>query len=136
MQIWPKNILVDAGPLIALATKRDAYHPQALAFAAKCESRMVSSWAVVAEVAHFLDGVQRTNLYRMIEDGFLHIEELKDSDATRLIEITRKYPRADLDDATLVVLAERLDITQIATTDKTDFAAYRTKTGKHFNNVF
>jgi len=49
VQIWPKNILVDAGPLIALATKRDAYHPQALAFAAKCESRMVSSrvWAPV-----------------------------------------------------------------------------------------
>lgn len=41
-----------------------------------------------------------------------------------------------LADATLIVLAERLDITQIATTDKTDFAAYRTKTGKHFSNVF
>jgi len=94
------------------------------------------SWAVIAEVAHFLDGVQRTNLYRMIEDAFLHTEELKDSDATRLIEITRKYPRADLGDATLVVLAERLDITQMATTDRTDFAAYRTKTGRHFNNVF
>ena len=97
---------------------------------------MISSWPVVGEVAHFLDDKQRTNLYRMIEDGFLHIEELKNSDATRLIEITRKYPRADLADATLVVLAERLDITQIATTDKTDFAAYRTKTGKHFNNLF
>ena len=69
---------------------------------------MISSWPVVGEVAHFLDDKQRTNLYRMIEDGFLHIEELKNSDATRLIEITRKYPRADLADATLVVLAERL----------------------------
>ena len=97
---------------------------------------MVSSWAVIAEVAHFLDGVQRTNLYRMIEDGFLHIEELKNSGATRLIEITRKYSRADLGDATLVVLAERSDITQVATTDKTDFAVYRTKTGKHFTNLF
>ena len=54
---------------------------------------MISSWAVVGEVAHFLDDKQRTNLYRMIEDGFLHIEELKNSDSTRLIEITRKYPR-------------------------------------------
>ena len=72
----------------------------------------------------------------MLEDGFLHLEDVRDSDATRLIEITRKYPQADLADATLVVLAERLGSTNIAALDKTDFAVYRTKTGKPFNNLF
>lgn len=72
----------------------------------------------------------------MPEDGFLHLEDVRDSDATRLIEITRKYPQADLAGATLVVLAERLGSTDIATLDKIDFAVYRTKTGKPFNNLF
>lgn len=136
MQVWPKNILVDAGPLIALGRKSDKHHGRALAFAATCQSRMISSWVVVAEAAHFLDSRQRVNIYRMLEDGFLHLEDVRDSDATRLIEITQKYPQADLADATLVVLAERLGLTDIATLDKTDFAVYRTKTGKHFNNFF
>lgn len=136
MPVWPRNILVDAGPLISLGRKTDKHHQRALAFAGQCESRMVSSWAVVAEAAHFLDSAQRVNIYRMLEDGFLHLEDVRDSDATRLIEITRKYPQADLADATLVVLAERLGVTDIATLDKTDFAIYRTKTGKHFTNLF
>lgn len=63
----------------------------------------------------------RVNIYRMLEDGFLHLEDVGESDATRLIEITRKYPQADLADATLVVLAGRLGSTDIATLDKTDF---------------
>ena len=50
----------------------------------------------------------------LIDDGFLHVGELQDGDATRLIEITRKYPQADFADATLVVLAEGLGINDIA----------------------
>ena len=30
---------------------------------------MISSWPVAGEVAHFINDKQRTNLYRMIEDG-------------------------------------------------------------------
>ena len=34
------------------------------------------------------------------------------------------------------MIAELTGITDIVTLDETDFSVYRTKTGKHFNNLF
>ena len=64
------------------------------------------------------------------------IEDIGVNDMARLIEICRKYPGADFADASLVVIAERTGIMDIITLDETDFSVYRTKTGKHFNNLF
>jgi hypothetical protein len=44
-------------------------------------------------------------------------------------DILAKYPGADIADASLVIAAERLDVTDPATLDRTDFSIYRTRTG-------
>lgn len=45
-------------------------------------------------------------------------------------QILAKYPGADLADASLVIVAERLGVTDLATLDRTDFSIYRTRTGR------
>ena len=130
-----KSILVDAGPLIALGTPSDKHHAEALEFARTCEAQLVTTWAVVAETAHFIVR-NRTRLYRRIEAGMILVEDLGPADMPRLIEILEKYPQADLADASLVLVGERLSLFDIATTDKKDFAIYRTKSGKYFRNLF
>ena len=62
--------------------------------------------------------------------------ELTLSDVPRLGQILSRYSGADLADASLIVAAERLGITDLATLDRTDFGIYRTRAGHAFVNYF
>lgn len=62
--------------------------------------------------------------------------DLSHTDFDRLARVIEKFPGADLADASLVIAAERLDITDIVTVDRTDFGRYRTKSGRAFVNHF
>lgn len=135
MLLSRKSILVDAGPLIALGTRRDGDHLAAVSWASKAPAPLISTWAVIAEASHFL-GPRRRVLFTNIAIGAMRIEEICAPDMPRLIAILDKYPQADFADASLVLIAERLGITEVATLDVTDFAIYRTSSGKPFTNVF
>jgi len=76
-------------------------------------------------------------LIAMIDSPALHVKDLEDADLGRLRELVAKYPRMDLADASLIVLAERLGVVDIVTIDRTEFEAiYRTKAGHSFVNHF
>ena len=135
VQVWPRSILVDAGPLIALGKVRDAEHRRALQFATVFRGILITTLPVIAEACHFLSDT-KTSLFGQIRDGAIVIEEIGVQDMTRLVQICTKYPQADFADASLIVIAERTGIMQIAMIDDTDFSIYRTRSGKHFTNLF
>lgn len=135
MLLSRKSILVDAGPLVALGDPDDNAHHAALVWARKAPLPLVSTWAVITEASHFLHRAKRP-LFRQIESGALLIDELTSLDMPRLLSIFEKYPQADFADASLVLIAERLGITNIATLDARDFSVYRTASGAGFTNVF
>lgn len=79
-------------------------------------TRNVNSLAVAA----FLEGIARNvTKYRLIE--------LQNADLNRTAALLRKYADSRLDfvDATVIALAERLNITRILTVDKRDFGMVR-----------
>ena len=135
MQAWPRSVLVDAGPLVALGRARDADSQRARQFAASFNGVLVTTMPVIAEACHFVRE-KKIDLFKQIGIGTILIEDIGASDMPRLIEFCVKYPQADFADASLIVIAERLGIMHIATIDEMDFSVYRTKTGKHFTNVF
>lgn len=135
VQVWPKSILVDAGPLIALGRVRDADHRRAMQFAAAYTGTLITTLAVIAEVCHFVRE-RKIELFAQIRNRTVVLEDIGVADMARLTEICVKYPRADFADASLIVVAERTGIIDIATLDDTDFSVYRTKGGKHFINLF
>ena len=135
MRVWTKSILVDAGPLIALGKERDDDHQRALRFAASFNGTLITTLPVIAEACHFLRD-RKIDLFGQIRDGSISIEDIDIADMSCLTEICNKYPRADFADATLIVVAERTGIMQIATIDDTDFSIYRTRSGKYFTNLF
>ena len=136
MQNYPPSILVDAGPLIALYRQRDTHHSRALAFAGTCRSSLFTTWPVLTEAAHFLNERGRLALLEGLERSAYNIIELGLADVPRMRQILAKYPGADLADASLVIAAERLNVTDLATLDRTDFSIYRTRTGRAFINHF
>lgn len=131
-------LLVDTGPLVALADKRDKAHERCTAFLRDYRGRLMTTWAVLTEFSHLAPGVAATlPLYQWIERGGLELLPLGRDELVCAIDwITRYADRPmDLADASLVVAALKTGSTQIWTLDRNDFETYRLPGRKHFKLV-
>lgn len=52
MELPPRNILADTGPLFALIHAGDADHARAVEFARSFTGRLITTWPVLTEVAY------------------------------------------------------------------------------------
>jgi uncharacterized protein len=132
------NIVVDAGPLIALFDRDDRHHRRALEFARTCRSRLITNLPALTEAAFLLRfnvDAQRDCLSWV--QRALVIDQSTSSDLPRIITLLDKYRDlpADFADVSLLALAERLNVLQIASVDS-DFAIYRLSGRRRFENVF
>ncbi len=134
-----QNILIDAGPIIALFNKNDKYHEKIKEFLKNYEGKLTSTWPVVTEVSHMLDFNIQTQIdfLTWIKLGGVTIEDIEKEDLNRIIELSKKYSDVpmDLADASLVVLSEKMKIKQIITIDS-DYYVYRTINKEMLENVF
>ena len=133
------NILIDAGPLIALFNRKDRYHSFSVNFLKGFRGKLLSTWPVVTEVTHMLDPKVHLQLdfLRWIERGGLTLVPLEKPQLKHMIELTEKYRDLpmDLADSSLVVIAESHGINRIASFDS-DYYAYRIGKAGRFENVF
>lgn len=134
-----QNILIDAGPLIALFDRDDKYFAPALKFIKNFKGILLTTWPVITEVhhmLHFSPNVQISFLEWVGKYG-LRLIDIKQDDLKRIIELSTKYRDIpmDLADASLVYLAEKLNIYDIATIDR-EYFIYRTKDKKFLSNIF
>ena len=127
-----RSIIVDTGPLVALFHARDGHHEAAKAVLESNPALLVSTWPVVTEACHFLGRDGRRALLAFIRRGALRLEALSAEDLPGIEELFGRYARMDFADATLVLIAERIGITEIFTIDRRDFEAYRTRSGRRF----
>lgn len=131
-------LLVDTGPLVALADQRDQAHERCTAFLKDYRGRLLTTSAVLTEFSHLAPGVAATlPLYQWIERGGLELLPLGRDELVGAIDwITRYADRPmDLADASLVVAALKTGSTQIWTLDRSDFETYRLPGRKHFQLV-
>ena len=125
------EILVDASYLVALGYPRDHNHAKAKTFAEKHPTGLLIPDVVLAEAIYNLQrlgGIAATVRFSTLlvaqEPPFV---PLTITDFTRAVALMDRYRDAELDfvDCCLTALAERLDITQICTFDRRDFAMVR-----------
>jgi predicted nucleic acid-binding protein len=135
-----KAWLLDTGPLVAYLDTRDRAHVEAGECLDGFTGRLVTTSAVITEAMYFVN--------RIFEGAealasFAHAVELLVYDCAQPPQLReadrlmRKYADTPMDfaDATLVLLANELRITEIATLDRRGFSTYRTKQGKSFRLV-
>ena len=110
-------ILVDTGPLVAAANRKDARHAESVAtLAAAARPRLVPG-LVIAKVCYLLARDAGTaveaDFLRSFTTGFLSVADLIPVDLHRTAELVEQYADLPLGatDACLVALAERLRIT-------------------------
>ena len=133
-----QNIVVDAGPLIAMFTRSDRYHAAALEFLARSESSaLITNLIVVGEVAAVLG--RHDDLVACLDwiVGNVEIDSNAGIDLPKAISILQKYKDlpADLADASLVAMCERRGTNLVASVDN-DFDIYRLPKNKKMHNVF
>ena len=130
------RVLIDAGPLVALFSAKDANHRRCSGAMQELPQPPLTCWPVVTEAAwllrHRLDWLEA--LLSAIEQGLIELCVLDANDLTGIRERMKRFESLSpqLADTCLVHLAEREGIDTIFTLDRRDFAVYRTKRGKSF----
>ncbi len=127
-------ILVDSGPLIAAAIEDDQDHRRCVDLFASLHlnsEKLLVPQTVVAEVAYSiqkLGGTEQELLFlRSLADGDLALVDLVADDMPRVVELVQTYRDFPLGttDASVIAIAERLNVTEIATLDHRHFPNVR-----------
>lgn len=131
-----QGLLVDAGPLVAVLSRRDRHHQACLEVLKEIRRPLLSTWMPVTEAMYLLDFsiAAQGALLEMIERGTLQILELVREDLAAMHKLMRKYRDQPMDfaDASLVQVADRLSLTEIFTLDRRDFDVYRLSRNRAF----
>ena len=132
-----QNIVVDAGPLIALFRRRDRHHLRVKRYLAVSSARLVTTLPVVTEVCHFLNSRGKLAFLTWVRRGGLTIQAVGAEDFEQIGAIMERYQDRDIDfaDASLIWLADRMNSTAVLTVDRRDFEVYRLSNGKAFQIV-
>jgi predicted nucleic acid-binding protein len=129
-------ILVDSGPLIAATIADDPDHRRCVELFVRLHrehERLLVPQTVVAEVAYLVQSEGGTDdellFLQSIADGHLTLVTLDEADIVRIIELVREYDNFPLGttDASVIALAERLGITEVATLDHRHFPNVRVR---------
>jgi predicted nucleic acid-binding protein len=133
--------LCDAGPLVAIIDRRDAYHSPCLAALETIhEGGMVTTWPCLTEAMYFLwragGATAQDTLWSYLTDGSLKLYTPDPGQWERVRTLMWQYRDApmDLADASLVAAAEQLGTNRVFTVDR-HFHAYRIEGRRAFEVV-
>lgn len=123
-------VLVDTGPLVALFDPSDRDRARCRACLDSLDDAdLVTTEPVVTEALYLLAFSTRAQvaLLEFLASGRPRVEPLGAGDRRQAARLIAKYADLPMDyaDATLVVLAERLDTTRVFSLDRKDFGIYR-----------
>lgn len=136
MDAW----LLDTGPIVAFLDDTDAAHRMVVRGFERFAGRFVTTDAVVVEAMHLVSrspaGPGLLIDFLFSSQAAIHASMSAD-DLLQAGELMTKYADVPMDfaDATLVLLAARLQITAVCTLDRRGFRTYRSGTRKAFDLV-
>ena len=132
--------LTDAGPIVALLDRGEADHARCVSALPGLSSPMLTTWPAFTEAMYLLGDAGgsrgQETLWRLVERNDLTVANLDEALRQRAHTLMGKYADLpmDLADATLVALAESLNVTRIFTLES-DFRVYRFRGRRSFEVV-
>lgn len=124
-----RTILLDTGPWLALFHAADRQHARTVDWLRREGGgvRLVSTWPVLTEVAFFLRAHTKQRVLEWVGRGALELVALDERDLRAMHASIGRFAeqRPDLADASLLAVADRLGVGEVATFDRKDFSIYR-----------
>ena len=124
-------LLCDTGVLLAAGNIKDQAHAACLRLLRQAEGPLLVPSPVLGEIGYLLQSrvgpqAEVAFLRSFGDDGF-HVAELDNQDFQRMAELVETYLDLPLGivDAAVIALAERLQLTELATLDRRHFAVVR-----------
>jgi predicted nucleic acid-binding protein len=127
-------IVCDTGPLVAAALTRDPDHRRCVDLFTGlhlANRQMILPAPVVAEVTYLIGlkagAIAEASFLISLADGDFTPVELTSTDYRRMAELVERYADLPLGscDASVIALAERLDVDEVATLDLRHFTVVR-----------
>lgn len=124
-------IVCDTGPLVAAVDADDHHHRECLDLLETVEGPIVVPVTVAVEVCQLVERARgagpEAGFLRSLVAGDLHLEEVGSGDLARAADLVETYADLPLGmvDASVVAVAERLAVTELATLDRRDFSVVR-----------
>lgn len=124
-------IIVDTGPLVAALDADDADHRRCLELLEGARGPLLVPGPVLTEVCWLLERERGSNAEAAFLDalaaGELELVEVQRMDLHRMAELVRRYANLPLGavDASVIAIAERLGVSQVATLDRRHFSVVR-----------
>jgi len=124
-------ILVDSGPIVADADRRDAAHGRVRGFLDQVDEPLLVPITVLPEVCHLLErqlgSRAEVAFVESLVRGELRVQPISVADLERAAQLMTHYLDLPLGfvDSTVIALAERLNITRIRTLDHRHFTVVR-----------
>jgi uncharacterized protein len=126
-----KAIVCDTGPLLAVLNDRDKLHATCVAFFDAYDGDLLVPSLVVTEICYLaqtqVGAHAEARFLDSIVAGEVKIEHPTEQDWTRIAQLVRTYAGFPLGvvDASVIAVAERLGITQLATIDNRHMRAVK-----------
>jgi uncharacterized protein len=124
-------MIVDTGPLVAPLDADDANHKRCLDLLERDPGPLLVPAPVLTEVCWLLERERGSDAEAAFLDalaaGELQLVEVLSVDLRRMADLVRRYADLPLGavDASVVAVAERLGVTQVATLDRRHFSVVR-----------
>ena len=124
-------LLVDTGVIVAAADRTDTHHRACADLLQNFDGPLITSPLVIAEAAYLINRelgpTAEQALYTAIIDDALIVETLTHTDWVRVRDLVGRYANLPLGgtDASMIALAERFGVAQVATLDRRHFTVVR-----------
>ncbi|UNX56122.1 PIN domain-containing protein [Georgenia sp. TF02-10] len=124
-------IVVDTGPIVAAANRKDNYHESCVELLETHPGPLLLPSPLVGEVGYMLASRAGTSaeaaFLRDVADGVYRMIAVNDVDARRAADLVERYSNLPLGsaDAFVIAVAERFGARQIATLDRKHFEIVR-----------
>lgn len=124
-----RSVLFDVGVFVALLDKSEKNHERCVAFLKEFRGRLFTTEPVLTETIYLLGSsikAQRACIDFLLKGGVTLIPQSRES-LSRASALMEKYEDVPMDfaDATLVSLAEEIDVVEVLTLDRRGFSTYR-----------
>ncbi|MGB3515082.1 MAG: PIN domain-containing protein [Elainellaceae cyanobacterium] len=122
--------IADTGFIVALVDRQDSYHQDVKAIYLQ-QKEIIVPQSVLAEVAYLLGraaGISSVvQFLRSLKTSRFELTALTEEDIARIGDVLEEYQdsRIDFVDASVMAIAERLNLTIVLTLDRRDFSLYR-----------